>query len=242
MKESVHRIRSEALGNERTVWIVEPKNPIRAERVLIFLDGEPYREQFHVTEMVRELVAEGRMADCWIVYVSHLDIETRARECPCYPPFARFVAVELLDFLAVREPRLGETMERVLIGFSYTGLAAAFVAREFPGRFQKVIAQSGSFWSDDCWLVHEYARSASPVPTQFFLQIGRKEFQTNVRHSAHVVQKISQIEGVMRFRDVLVATGHGVKYFESDGGHEYGNWIRALPVALEWACPTAAAP
>lgn len=240
MKESVHRIRSEVLGNERTVWIVEPQNPARAESVFVFLDGEPYRDQFHVTEMVRELVAEGRMADCWIVYVSHLDLETRARECPCYPPFARFVAVELLDFLAEQEPRLGGAVERVLVGFSYTGLAAAFVAREFPGCFRKVIAQSGSFWSDDCRLVHQYSASASPVPTEFFLQVGRRELQTGVRHSAHVVQRISQIEGVTRFRDALEATGHVVEYVESDGGHEYGNWIQILPQALRWACPPAA--
>lgn len=237
MNESVHRIRSTALGNERAVWIVEPLNPARAETVLVFLDGEVYREHFQVTEMVHSFIAEGRMADCWIVYVSYLDIETRARECPCYAPFARFVSVELLEFLAEREPRLKTLRTRVLTGLSYTGLAAAFVAREFPNRFQKVVAQSGSFWSDDCWLTRQYAADAAPVPTEFFLEVGRKETQTGVRHSPHLVQEISQIEGVQRFRDALKAAGHEVEYFESEGNHEYTNWMRTLPTALRWACP-----
>ena len=75
------------------------------------------------------------------------------------------------------------------------------------------------------------------MPTEFFIEVGRKERQTDVRHSAQVVQEISQIEGVTRFRDALKATGHKVEFFESDGGHDYTNWVRTLPAALRWACP-----
>ena len=240
MTESVHGIRSEALGNERPVWIVEPRHPQTARGLLVFLDGEMYRDHLHATATVHALVDQRLLADCWLVYVSYLDLETRARECPCHPPFARFVAGELLDFLESTEPRLRATRPRVLIGLSYTGLAAAYVVHEFPGRFQKVIAQSGSFWSNDCWLAGRYAGDPATVPTEFYLEVGCKETQTNVRHGADLLQPISQIEGVTRFRDALQSRGYRVHYAESEGSHEYSNWAESLPTALRWALPPEA--
>lgn len=132
-------------------------------------------------------------------------------------------------------PILNSGGERVLAGLSYTGLAAAFIALQMPGCFSKVIAQSGSFWSDNCWLVGEYAKLDTPIHADFYLDVGTRETQENVRHKEDVLQVVSQINGVRKFRDVLQATGHSVHYQEFDGAHDCAAWGTTLPAALRWA-------
>jgi enterochelin esterase-like enzyme len=74
-------------------------------------------------------------------------------------------------------------------------------------------------------------------PTEFFLDVGTKEVQENVRHREDVLQVVLQIDGVRRFRDVLLLAGHTVRYVEFDGGHDFSAWRRTLPDALRWALP-----
>jgi len=158
----------------------------------------------------------------------------RSIECPCHPPFARFIVEELLPWLEVRHPAVKDCTERVLVGLSYTGLAAAYVALQFPGTFTKVIAQSGSFWWNDCWLVDQFAQLPAKLPTGFYLDIGRLETEVDVDHG-HVQQKISQLDGVHRLCDVLTKLGHEVNHVEFDGGHDFAKWKETLPGALQWA-------
>jgi enterochelin esterase-like enzyme len=123
----------------------------------------------------------------------------------------------------------------VLAGLSYTGLASAFVAKEYPGAFQRIISQSGSFWWNDCWLVHEFRRLEQQIPVEWYLDVGTQEIHENVRHREDLVQVVSQVEGVRQFRDALLAKGHAVRYNEFDGDHDYACWNRALVDALKWS-------
>jgi enterochelin esterase family protein len=52
-----------------------------------------------------------------------------------------------------------------------------------------------------------------------------------------VLQLVSQIEGVRRFRDVLRLRRHSVRYVEFAGGHDPAAWRQTLPEALRWALP-----
>jgi enterochelin esterase family protein len=73
------------------------------------------------------------------------------------------------------------------------------------------------------------------VPTDFYLEVGTQELAENVRHREDVLQVVSQLEAVRKFRDVLRLKGHSVKYVEFDGGHDFAAWRRTLPDALRWA-------
>ena len=70
-----------------------------------------------------------------------------------------------------------------------------------------------------------------------YLDAGSRETAENVQHREDVLQVVSQIEGVRRFRDVLSCQGYSVKYVEFDGGHEFSAWAKTLPEALSWALP-----
>ena len=75
------------------------------------------------------------------------------------------------------------------------------------------------------------------LPTDFYLDVGASETQENVQHREDVLQVVSQIDGVRRFRDVLLKHGNEVRYVEFDGGHDFQCWKQTLPAALEWALP-----
>lgn len=241
MPELVHRFRSAALQNERTLWLRPPADPTAPCHLVIFLDGELYREHMGTPALIDALAARPDLvtplAHTLVVYVSHHSEAARWLECPCYPPFAVFVRDELLPWLESQHPgiRISPTNPapiRVLAGLSYTGLAAAWVAQQTPGSFNRIIAQSGSFWSDDCWLVRHYAGQRTRLPADFYLDVGLRETQVNIRHHPDVLQGISQIAGVKKFRDVLLALGHRVTYVEFDGGHSFAHWRSTLPDAL----------
>lgn len=237
MNEIVERLRSIHLGNERTIWIREPADPAGARHLTVFLDAELYRDRVGAVAVIDELTSRPAVADSWFVFVSASTVEARWVECPCHPPFARFIVEELLPWLARRFPQTASVGDKVLVGLSYTGLAAAYVARQYPGVFGKVIAQSGSFWWNDGRIVDLYRELPGRLPTAFFLDVGTKETATNVRHREDVLQVVSQVEGVRAFRDELLRQGHAVEYVEFDGGHEAAGWRSSLPAALRWALP-----
>lgn len=231
MSEVVLRFKSVHLQNERTICIRTPRDPSSTECITIFLDAELYRDRVGAVSVIDELGSE--VASSWFIFISMESIEARWLECPCYAPFAHFIAEELLPWIEARF-EMCRVRQRTLVGLSYTGLAAAFVARRYPDLFHRIVSQSGSFWWKDCWLVDQY-RSAAPSSTEFYLDVGLKEVQENVRHREDVLQVVSQLDGVRRLRDALLLTGHSVRYVEFDGGHEFAAWRQTLPGALRWS-------
>jgi enterochelin esterase-like enzyme len=237
MAESLHWLKSRHLQNERAIWVREPEEWGGPLDLAVFLDAELYRDRVGVLSVLSDLEAAAAIGATLAVLVSYESVESRWRECPCHPPFAAFLTEELLPWIAENYPRAREARERVLVGLSYTGLAAAYVAITAPGRFTKVICQSASFWWNDCWLVQEMKGAKGSLPTQFYLDVGTRETVENVQHTPDVFQAVSQIDGVKSFRDALVAGGNRVNYVEFDGGHDFGEWKKTLPQALRWALP-----
>jgi enterochelin esterase-like enzyme len=235
MKETILRLNSSYLENERAIWTYEPESVSDASDLVVFLDGERYRDHVGALSVIEEL--RGQVADSWFVFVSEESPEARWRECPCYPPFAAFIGEELLTGLASGCIDFNKIKRRVLAGLSYTGLAAAFGAKEYPFSFQRIISQSGSFWWNNCRLAEEFRRLGQKIPVEFYMDVGTQEVRENVRHREDVVQVVSQIEGVRRFRDALIALGYTVQYKEFDGDHDYASWNRSLVDALKWAVP-----
>jgi enterochelin esterase family protein len=229
------RLASAYTENERTLWLIEPKAGTAPRNLAIFLDGDWYHNHLGAPAIVEQIGIDSGSADTLAVFVSFPDEAARWRECPCYPPFADFIAAELLPWLEQRYTGISHCARRVLVGVSYTGLAAAYIALRAPGCFTHILAQSGSFWSNDCGLTRQYEQLPAPLPTRFYLDVGSRETRENVRHREDVLQVASQIEGVRRFRDVLVAKGHVVNCVEFEGGHDFAAWRQTLPGALRWA-------
>lgn len=233
-----HTMDSPALGNQRSLWIYAPENGGPVSHLVVFLDGELFLKHLDALALINRLSADHAMAKSLFVFVSLHSQAARLGECSCNPQFARFIAVELIEFLASRYPELKTVPQRVLAGVSFSGLAAVFTAAEFPGVFQKVIAQSGSFWWKAGWLIKHLSNRTKPLPSSFYLDVGTLETEVDVEGdpTEDTFQSISQIDSVKQLRDVLASQGCLVNYVEFSGGHEAKEWAQTLPGALIWAC------
>jgi hypothetical protein len=84
MRETILRLNSSYLENERSIWICEPESVSGASDLVVFLDAEHYRDGVGALSVIEELRCQ--VADSGYVFVSQQSRETRWRECPCYPP------------------------------------------------------------------------------------------------------------------------------------------------------------
>ena len=236
MLETQYRLTSLHLRNERSIWIHEPEElkPV----VTVFLDAELYRERVGAVSVIDGLLARNDIESSLFVFVSMESVASRWVECECNVSFARFIDEELFPWIEEKYPVFCDARESVIVGLSYTGLAAVHAAMMAPHRFTKVIAQSGSFWWNDCWITRRFDQLEPKPKAQFYLDVGSLELAENVRHKEDVLQVVSQIEGVKRFCDVLHKYGYRPLYSEFLGGHDSASWRRALPDALRWALPT----
>jgi hypothetical protein len=66
-----------------------PESVSGASDLVVFLDGERYRDRVDALSVIEEL--RGQVANSWFVFVLEESPEARRRECPCYPPFAGFI-------------------------------------------------------------------------------------------------------------------------------------------------------
>lgn len=109
MKETQHSLKSIHLANERAVWVREPEH--RATNVMVFLDGELYRDRVGATSIIDTLDANGDIDSSLFVFVSMESAASRWVECPCYSPFARFIEKELFPWLEGAYPSALEAQE-----------------------------------------------------------------------------------------------------------------------------------
>jgi enterochelin esterase family protein len=227
-----HQLRSAALGNQRSIWVYTPPGPISSSKLanlMILLDGGSYVHHIPAPMIVDNLLAAGRLAPLVLLLVDSLDTATRERELPCYPPFAEFLAGELLPWARARYQFTADPARTIVGGSSYGGLAAAFAAFARPDCFGNVLAQSGSFWwcpagdTEHEWLARQFVERER-LPIEFYLDVGRGEAQARARPNQLIANR--------HMRDVLRAKGYRVHYAEHAGKHDYAAWRAGFPGAL----------
>jgi enterochelin esterase family protein len=127
-----HMVRSVLLGNARRVWVYTPAGYAAGELgAVVFLDGHAYAYAMSAPTVLDNLIAAGRIPPLVAVFVDSLG-HRREVELPCYPPFADFLADELLPW-AREHYRITASPERTVVGgSSFGGLAAAFAGLRRP--------------------------------------------------------------------------------------------------------------
>ena len=252
MTEREHQFSSQILGNTRSVWTrlvgdlpdddVGDEHDVGTRPLVVCFDGDWYRsaDRLNAPATFSRLVADGTLPPLAVAYVSHIDMQTRAQECPMHPGVPAFVADELLPWLRAdaftpRDHVAHDAAGTILCGVSYTGLLTWWVAIQRPGLAHRVICQSASFWSQDNRPLREIANPATPAdpPIRWWIDVGCNETATNVNHeSIGILQVDSQLAVNRHMRDALRHAGHTVTYHEFVGGHAWPGWQLTLPMAL----------
>jgi len=213
---------SERLGNRREIMLYRPRMAQPARWTLLLFDGKTYQDDYHVANMLDDLIARHMLPPVNVVFIDSLDQARRAKELPPDADFADFMAHELLPWL--RQQGVALTRQKtVLAGSSYGGLAASWVALRYPRLFGNVLSLSGSWWwapkgETPAWLTQQY-RQAPRVPVRFWLQAGR--FETHGPNGGNYPNTLD-------FERVLRDKGYQVSFHLSSGGHDYAVWCEAL--------------
>lgn len=211
-------------GYDRRVWLRRGRGD---GPLCVVLDGEFYLQRIDAPVLLDE---RAELGEATYVFVSHVDAAARHHDFTCEPAYARFVADEVVGWARGVCPGLrGDG--HLAIGLSLSGLAAAYIALNYPQTFRGAVCQSGSFWWNDQWLTGQvpYCPGRSG---RFWLSVGTLETETDVVHApTGLHQRATQIEGVERFAAALPGPHRLHRY---DGGHEMRAWAEELPNALGW--------
>jgi enterochelin esterase family protein len=223
------KLRSENLKEERPISIYTPPGydpKSGSYGLLVLFDGEKFRGPTPIPTILDNLVAAKKIRPLVAILVDNLSEESRDRDLECYPPFADFLAKELVPWARQRYRFSAEPERTIVGGVSLGGLNAAYCALRYPEVFGNVLSQSGAFayfpgWEDQeaseyspfGWLIRQFVTTRK-LPIRFYLEAGLFE---NDCPEALLTQN-------RRMRDVLEAKGYSVVYSEFAGGHEFLSW------------------
>jgi enterochelin esterase family protein len=224
------KIKSEILGNERSIGIYTPPgyDPAgNANALLLFFDGMAYASKVFIPTptILDNLLSEGAIPPAVALFVDHVidGEDQRMLELLCNGEFNRFLIDELLPQVHAQYNVTDDPGRTVIVGASAGGLGAAFVAYEYPEVFGSVLAQTGAFrfggqGKPECWLIRQFVESEL-LPLKFYLDVGLYEDRG---------RGISSLRVVRHMRDVLQSKGYPVTYAEHSGGHDYVVWRQTL--------------
>lgn len=229
-----YQLYSHLLNNRREVWVYTPAGYIRQQSncpLLIVFDGQAYTSQWLPIPIILDnLIAKGLIPPLVAVFVSSIDHSYRNRELPCYIPFAKFLAHELVPWAQKSYQTIKDPSKMIVAGASYGGLAASYAALKYPNVFGNVLSQSGAFWwkpkriKQDQWLTAQF-KQLPKVPIRFYLDAGDQETDKYSNYS-------SIIESNRNFRDALKSKGYTVYYDEFNGRRAYKTWKKTFAQGL----------
>jgi len=240
-----HLFYSQLLANERRVWVYTPpqyKASGDPYGLLIVLDGRFFHAAIQAPVILDNLLADGEIRPFVAVMVDNPgatwqeSMAIREKELSCHPPFANFLAQEMIPWLRQTYHLTADPRQTIVVGGSAGGLAAAFTAWQHPNTFGNVIALSGSFWwrpEDETeweWLTRQFARRPL-APLRFYLAVGLLESAPSASGFP------GQLLANRHLRTVLQAKGYELHYDEQMHGHDSMTWQGLLAEglrALDW--------
>ena len=142
---------------------------------------------------------------------------------------------ELIPLLEEKYPILASASERGLMGASFGAVASLAAAWRYPGRFGRLLLQSGSFAFTD---IGRHKRGPEFDPVVEFVNA----FRDNPgRPAERLFVSCGMYETLIYENRSLVpllqATGMEVRYVEARDGHNWENWRDRLREGLSWLFP-----
>jgi enterochelin esterase-like enzyme len=225
---------SPAFGDNRQLKIYLPANfrDYRRYRMLIVHDGEDYLRYSRLKQVMDNLIARLEIPPMIVILTNPVD---RLREYANDERHARHIVEELIPAVEQRYPVIREASGRCLMGASFGGVATLSTAWRYPGCFDSLLLQSGSFAFTD---IGEHWRSPLFDPVVEFMNRFRQEPgkpATQVYVSCGVYESlIYENRSLVPF---LRSHGLKVKFEEAYDGHNWENWRNRLRSGLSWLFP-----
>lgn len=257
-KPSVQQVtlRSQVFGNTRQIRVLLPpgytdsRNAAVRYPVFYFFDGIAAFEAWGVVDVAYPMMEKGEIPLTLFVGIdnggstreSENPVSDRASEYLPYPdqswvtsdaPTPRadrlpafFDEVETLVASKFRTQTDGRS--KGLAGYSFSGIAALFMAMKRPGQFEHLLVESPSLHIGDGRLLVD-ALAFSAWPRAVYLGVGSAEGEERV-HQKEMLDNVRSLEASLRQRPGLRVHVE----VTPDADHGYAAWNQRLPVALRF--------
>lgn len=183
-------------------------------QIIYALDGSDYLNFSSINLVLDYMMHKGEIPRSVVVLV---DPHDRNKEYTIYKPYYNYFIHELLPFVEKEYMGMVKEPERAVIGVSWGGLTAIYLAVSSPGMFNRVLSQSGSFWPKD-WLIFHMIKEYQVSGIYFCLQTGTIEDTEEMNDAMY---------------DILVSKGCQVDYVKYAESHSWGNWKGHLNEGLK---------
>ena len=219
-----HLFKSTILGNERAIWVYTPPGYDAKTRggypLLVLFDGFSYQNWIPAPVVLDNLIHAEKISPMVAVLIGNAR-NTRSSELGYNAAFVEFLSQEVLPWVHGHGNVTRDPQKSIIGGYSFGGVAAAFVALRRPDMFGNVLSQSGAFWRGKDkdvtweWLVGQY-EAAPKLPLRFFLEAGLLEDVSRDGPTPLAANR--------RLVTVLKHKGYAVTYQEVGGTHEPVHW------------------
>ncbi len=227
-------INSKAFGEPRTIRIYLPANyrDYRRYRLLVVHDGDDYVRYSSLKQVLDNLIGRLEVAP---LIVAMSNPKNRLREYAHDERHARHIVEEVIPELESRYPLITESSGRGMMGASFGGVATLSTAWRYPGSFDSLLVQSGSFAFTD---IGHHSRSPVFDPVVEFMNQFRARpgvFTKKAFISCGVYESL--IYENRSLAPFLRACGIETKFAEAYDGHNWENWRNQLRAGLSWLFP-----
>jgi enterochelin esterase-like enzyme len=227
-------IHSKVFGR-RSYGVYLPARFRRSRRypLLVVHDGHDYLRYAALGNVLDNLIARLEIPDMIVALTSS---PYRIGEYANDERHARFIVEDLVPQLERVFPLRPEPQSRCLMGASFGAVASLSTAVRYPGRFGKLLLQSGSFAFTDIAGANWRGQAFEPV-VQFM-----NHFRANPgAMSERIFMSCGMYESLIyenrSFAPLLKETGMDVRYVEARDGHNWENWRDRLREGLSWLFP-----
>ena len=207
-------------SRKRTVALYQPPTDEPCP-LLVVLDGQDYRRRARITNIVDNLIAQGRIRPVALAMPYH-GRGARGVEYACSEATLCFLLIDLLG-LARKELNLvdlkADPGAHGILGASMGGLMALYTGLRVPEVFGRVLSQSAALdMSKPDSVVFDLVRHGPVRPVSIWMNVGRYEWL---------------LDSNRRMHELLVEKGYNMVYDEYNGGHNYPSWRDSVGQGLE---------
>ena len=233
---TIHQISidSRVFQETRTSRVYLPANyrDYRRHRLVIAHDGEDYLKYSRLATVVDNLVDRLEIPPLVIALLNPGD---RLLEYAGDRRHAKYIVKELIPSLEKRFSLIREASGRCLMGASFGGVASLSTAWQYPGTFDSLLLQSGSFAFTD--IGHHWRDQVFDPVVEFMNAFRHRpgKFAKRVFVSCGVYESL-----IYENRSLVpFLQNHGIetKFVEARDGHNWENWRDRLRDGLTWLYP-----
>lgn len=225
------KIYSRTLDNQRPIRVYLPPGYEQSQVVypsLYVNDGLEYFDIAKLGATLDYLIKAGEVRPVLVVCVPPLK-NKRSEEYGNNPKFADFIRLELVPRIQKRYRVIDNADHRGIMGASFGGLAAFYIALQNPDLFRLVAGQSSHFGYNNGEIFNLLPKANLSLYA-FYISCGT--YETNVSNTG-----ISFIAMHYRMREQLRLGRARFGYHEAAAGHSWGFWRDDLPRLLKYLFP-----